>query len=414
MSALAVLLSSFLAAVLLSQSGGLDITGDSSGVGVLLASGGGVLAAAVIAGSLVAMFARGRVVVATLVAMSAATAGLSAVLLAQSSYEYVAVVAGSILLGCAAVLSVSLSGVRWQPMFVAGFLVGLLTAGAWDALETDVPERYTDYLTEAERSTPVIVPVLAALTVLIVVGSCRRPFAAVPPAERSGRLLLAVLMIPLCGLLTHWLFLRQLYDSSGGTNGIYYFGILAVPVLLVAAALMPGRTGAPVLAGTAVLAATSTSSGIGLDVGSPAWTYGFILGSVIAVAVGVGLGVRWKRPITGIAVLAVVCVTALLDRPPLDNIAFAASLAVLPAAAAYVFTAITPTMASSSTVGLAVPVAITVPMIVTYGWTAYTPLTEVDTATFSPTADLWVSTGVAVGSVILAGIGLGLVLRRPT
>ncbi|MGB6182450.1 MAG: hypothetical protein WBF79_14505, partial [Rhodococcus sp. (in: high G+C Gram-positive bacteria)] len=85
---------------------------------------------------------------------------------------------------------------------------------------------------------------------------------------------------------------------------------------------------------------------------------------------------------------------------------------VLPAAAAYAFVSIMPMTVSSSAVGLTVPVTITVPLIVTYGWTAYTPLTDVDTSTFSPDADLWMSTGVAVGTVVLAGVALELLRRR--
>ncbi|MGB6183390.1 MAG: hypothetical protein WBF79_19335, partial [Rhodococcus sp. (in: high G+C Gram-positive bacteria)] len=324
MSAVAVLLSAFLSAVLFSQAGGLDIMSDPTGGGLLVASGGGVIAGSVIAGSLVAMFVRGRVVVAVLAVASAATAGITSMLLSPSVFEYVAVLSGGILLGCAAVLAVSLSGARLQAMLAAGFLCGLFTAGALGALETDVPDRYYEYLTEAQRSTPVIVPAVAALTALAALWACRRPFVATT-VERSRRVLVVAIMIPLCGLLTHWLFVRQLYDSSGDMVDIFYFGIIAVPVLLVAAALMPARSGAAILAGTAVLAAASTSSGIGLDASSPTWTYGFIAGTLAAVAVGVGVGLRWKNPTAGFVVLAIVCLTALFDRPPLDNIGFVAS-----------------------------------------------------------------------------------------
>ena len=91
---------------------------------------------------------------------------------------------------------------------------------------------------------------------------------------------------------------------------------------------------------------------------------------------------------------------------------------IFPAAAAYLYVACTPATHTPSpptplTIGLAVPVAITVPMVVTYGWTAYTPLTSALHNSTWPSMELWLSTGAAVATVVLAGVGTRFLGRRP-
>lgn len=73
----------------------------------------------------------------------------------------------------------------------------------------------------------------------------------------------------------------------------------------------------------------------------------------------------------------------------------------------------TPSTPTPLTIGLAVPVAITVPMVVTYGWTAYTPLTSALHNSTWPSMELWLSTGAAVATVVLAGVGTRFLGRRP-
>jgi hypothetical protein len=210
-----------------------------------------------------------------------------------------------------------------------------------------------------------------------------------------------------CGLLVQWLFLRRLHGRSSDLDGLFYFGVFAIPVCLVAAALIPGRGGRIVLAGTAVLATSSTVASSSIDVSvDPLWTYGLVLVCAVAVATGAALGQRWKRPLIGTAVLAVVCLTALFDGPTGDVAHYAASSVIFPAAAAYLYVSCNADTAPALTVGLAVPVAITVPMVLSYGWTAYTPLTSVDSSTFSPSLDLWISTGTACAAVALAAAGI--------
>lgn len=86
---------------------------------------------------------------------------------------------------------------------------------------------------------------------------------------------------------------------------------------------------------------------------------------------------------------------------------------IFPAAAAYLYVACTPSTPTPLTIGLAVPVAITVPMVVTYGWTAYTPFTSALHNSTWPSAELWLSTGAAVATVVLAGVGTRFLGRRP-
>jgi len=405
MAVLALLLSGLLAG-LLSQSDGVDILGDTSVGGVLLSSGGGGVATAVILASGLAMLVRRRSILAGLSIAAAVVAGVTALLMPSDLAE---VVAGGVLLGCTAVRA---NGARVrQALLIGSFLLGLLSAGAVEALHyPSIPRRYADYLTESDIGTPVVVPVLCALVVLTVFVAARvdRGDDCSPP-ERDIRTVGAILLVSIGGLLLDVLFGLSVFQSEYGFVGRWYFGILVVPVLFAAAALLPGRGGRLVLAGTAVLLTANTTSGVGIDVSHGVWVLGLVAVTALAVSVGVALGIRWGRSWIGITALALVCVTALFDYPPMDNVHYVASLVVFPAAAAYLYVSCTPSTPSTPTtltLGLAVPVAITVPMVVTYGWTAYTPLTSIDTSTFSPRIDLWLSTGAAFATVVLAGVGM--------
>ncbi|WP_032403736.1 hypothetical protein [Rhodococcoides fascians] len=416
MAVLALLLSGLLAG-LLSQSDGVDIFGDTSVGGVLLSSGGGGVAAAVIVASGLAMLVRRRSILAGLSIAAAVVAGVTALLMPSDLAE---VVAGGVLLGCSAVRA---NGVRIrQALLIGSFLVGLLSAGAVEALQyPSIPRRYADYLAESDigTSTPVVVPVLCLLVVLTVARAARvdRGDDNSPP-ERDVRTIGAILLVAIGGLLLDIVFGLSTFLSEYGFGGAWYFGLFVVPVVFTAAALLPGRGGVMVLAGTAVLITSTTTAGVGIDVSARVWVLGLVAVTALAVAVGVALGIRWGHPFVGFAILAVVCVTALFEYSPLDNVNYVASLVVFPAAAAYLYVAClpadpTPSTPTTLTLGLAIPVAITVPMIVTYGWTAYTPLTTIDTSTFSPGTDLWLSTGAAVVTVVLAGVGTRFLGRRP-
>ncbi|WP_206490777.1 hypothetical protein [Rhodococcus sp. KRD162] len=430
MIALAVLLSGFVSGLLLAQSSGIDLAGGGSIGGLLLSSGGGVLAIAVIAATLLALFVRGRTALAAVSIAAVVAGGMSAVLVPAGVFEYIAVISGGVLLGGSAAVarhsrSSESKSVGLQRALIASFLAGLLTAGAVVALESDTPRRYQDYLLESERTTPIVIPVLALLTAIALAVALGRATADTGaetgtghsshavPGVHVGRIVLAAVLISGCGLLIHWLFLQQLYDGGSDLAGHFYLGVLAIPICVAAAALLPGLGGTMVLAGLAVLAASSTVPAVAVDVSaSPIWVSGVIVATAASVAAGAALALRWKHPVAGCSVLALVCATALFDRPPLDNVNYVAGLVAFPAAAVYLYLSCTPAEPSSSTIGLTVPVAITVPMVLTYGWTAYTPLTSIDTSAFSPGVDLWISTGVAFAAVVIAGIGIEALHRR--
>lgn len=413
MVVLSLLLSGLLAGVL-SQSDGVDFYGDTSVGGVLFSSGGGGAATAVIAASGLAMLVRRRSVLAGLCIAAAVVAGVTALLMPSDLAE---VVAGGVLLGCTAVRA---NGVRVrQALLIGSFLVGLLCAGVVEALRyPGIPRRYADYLTESDAGTAVILPMLCVAVVLAVGWGVRvdRSDDNSPP-ERSVRTLGAVLLVSIGGLLLAILFGRSMFQSEYGLVGTWRYGILVLPVLFGAAALLPGRGGFMVLAGAAVFITSTTTAGVGIDVSDGVWVLGLVAVTALAVSIGVALGLRWGRPSVGFAILAVVCLTALLQYPPLDNVHYAASLVVFPGAAAYLYVSCTPappmpSTPTASTLGLAIPVVITVPMVVTYGWTAYTPLTSVVHSAW-PGTELWISTGAAAVAVVLAGVGTWVLGRRP-
>ncbi|MDV6262613.1 hypothetical protein [Rhodococcoides yunnanense] len=410
MVALAVLLTGLLAGLSM-QTDGVDIFGDTSAGGVLFSSGGGGVAVAVIMASTIAMTVRRRIVLAGLAIAAAVVAGVTALLMPSDLAE---VIAGGVLLGCTAVRANG-SRIR-QALLIGSFLLGLLSAGAVEALQyPDIPRRYADYLTESDIGTPVVVPVLCVLVVLTVALAARVDHADDYPSPDSNiRTVGAILLIAVGGLLLNLLFLHDVFRGGFGFEGRWYFGLLTVPVLFGAAALLPGRGGVSVLVGAAVLLTSTTTAGVGIDVSDRAWTLGLVALTAASVAAGAALGLRWGRPLIGFVVLAVVCATALFESEPLDNVNYVASLVIFPAAAAYLYVACSPagpTSASpaAATLGLAVPVAITVPIVVSYGWTAYTPLTSAITG---PRTDLWLSTGAAVVTVVLAGVGTWVLGRR--
>ncbi|MDV8024904.1 hypothetical protein [Rhodococcus sp. IEGM 1330] len=407
MVALGVLLTGLLAGLSM-QSDGIDVLGDTS-FGGLFSSGGVGVAVALILASGTAMVVRRRIVLAGLSIAASVVIGGSALVFTS---DFAEVMAGGVLLGCSAVQA-NRERVH-QALLIGSFLLGLLSAGAVEALHyLDVPQGYAEYLTESDMGTPVVVPVLCVFVVLAVAWAARVGNQAESPAtDRDIRTIWATLLIVIGGLLLTMLFVFSMFQSAYGFGGRWYFGLLVVPVLFAAAALLPGRGGIMVLAGTAVLLTSSTTAGVGISASDRVWVLGLVALTALSVAAGTALGLRWGRPLIGVALLAVVCVTALFERPPLDNVHFVASLLIFPAAASYLYVSCTPADPTPATLGLAVPVAITVPMVVTYGWTAYTPLTSVVHSTTWPSIELWFSTGAAVVTVVLAGVGTCLLGRN--
>lgn len=353
-----LVLSGFLAAVLLTRESttGFDgslVGGDRDVV---------VLAGAVIAAGLVGALTRRAAWVSALGIGAALTAGASLLTAGPDVAVPIGTIAGGVLLGAAAVLAGSSTARRtWLAAATVG---GLFVGGLVESLDPgrrEVPGRYAEYVLASEQPTPVVVPILAALTAVAWVWTTLRSDLPAAPDRRS------------------------------------------TPI--------PGRVVVPILAGTAVLAASSAAPGVAIDVGAgPAWAIGSIVVLLALIVLGAALGRRWPRPSAGIGVLALVCLTSLVDGPPWDNLWFVAGLLVLPAASAALFASVasTPT-ATGWALGLAVPLAISVPALRNVGWTAYTPL---DAPTTSLLGDVVLPMGIVVGTVLVAGIGIVLLRRR--
>lgn len=356
----ALVLSGFLAAVLLTRepTTGVVAAGSIGGVD----SGVVVLAGAVIAAGLVAALVR-RAALASATGIGAAlTAGASLLAASPDMAVPIGLIAGGVLLGAASVLAGATSARRaWLAAATVG---GLFVGGLVESLDPgrrEVPGRYAEYVLASEQPTPVVVPIVAALTAVAWVWTTLRSDLPAAPDRRS------------------------------------------TPI--------PGRVVVPILAGTAVLAAASTAAGVAIDVAAgPAWTIGSIVVLLALIVLGAALGRRWPRPSVGIGVLVLVCLTSLADGPPWDNLWFVAGLLVLPAAAAFLFASVvrTPT-ATGWALGLAVPLAVSVPAVRDVGWTAYTPL---DAPTTSLLGDVVLPLGIVVGTVLVAGIGIALLGRR--
>ncbi len=414
----ALLLSGFLAAVLLTRESAMSVSdGPIGGVD----PSDVVLAGAVIAAGLVAALTRRAPLVSALGIGAALVAGGSLLIASPGTAEPIGTIAGGVLLGASAVLAGASTGrLAWLAAATVG---GLFVGGLVESLDpgrSEVPRRYAEYLVASEQPTPVVVPILAVLTALAWVWAAphrRAPSRPAPPAERRVRVLLAVVVVPAAGLLVRGLFDPPAYGDGPGVAGFLWFGLVAVPLLVAAVALVPDRGGVPILAGTAVLAASSTSAAVGIDVGAgPAWTVGVVLVVLAVIVLGAGLGRRWPRPSVGIGVLVLVCLSSLIDGPLWDNLRFVASLLVLPAASAFLVASIARTTRPGTptgwALGLAVPLTIAVPAVHYFGWTAYTPVTPLEPPIFSILGDVVAPLGVVVGTVLLAGIGIALSGRR--
>ena len=122
--------------------------------------------------------------------------------------------------------------------------------------------------------------------------------------------------------------------------------------------------------------------------------------------------VGWRRPspLLAFGVLAVVAATGVLTGPTFDVGTSVATLVVLPFGVGVAYASLLPTAAPVAVMSATTPIAVSVPVVAEYGWTAYTPLTSIE-PTFSPSTWVWTSTGISVASILVAGVAL-VVLRR--
>ncbi|QCB49886.1 hypothetical protein E5720_07765 [Rhodococcus sp. PAMC28707] len=349
------------------------------------------------------------VVIATVVSRtrsSGAAAGFGIVLLGVVSLlqpagelQLRALAAGLILGGVAA-----LTGIRerrtLQCALVVGVVSGAVMAGP---LESEgMSRRYADYLEPAAPQTYLTVA-LGVFAVLLAVSAWMKAFEKEPVSvDNKSRVLLVGIVIPVAGLVLYWLFQRSVWSLGTGEamQNRWLLGLVVIPLLVGAAFALPAASGAVVLAALAYLGAGSTGS----------FEMSTALVFVALLVAGSVVGWRWRSPMTGFALLAVVAATGLFTDPPLDWINMGANVFVLPFAVGLLYASLLPTDAPAATMSVTTPIAVSIPIVAEFGWTAYTPLSTIEPK-FSPTTWMWTSTAVSVGSVLAAGAAF-VVLRH--
>lgn len=122
--------------------------------------------------------------------------------------------------------------------------------------------------------------------------------------------------------------------------------------------------------------------------------------------------VGWRRPspLLAFGVLAVVAATGALTGPSFD-FPLVATTVVLPFGVGVAYASLLPTAPPVAVMSATTPIAVSVPIVAEYGWTAYTPLTSIE-PTFSPSTWVWTSTGISVASILVAGVALVLLRQR--
>lgn len=308
-----------------------------------------------------------------------------------------AIAAGLILGGAAAVTALS-------RILQYALLFGAIAGVAVSSVLQNVPSRYVDYAGSAFQQAPQT-PVLIALVVfaaLLAVSSWAKVFEEVSPVQSRGRVLAVGIVIPLVGLVLYWLFERSVNSlgPGGAMQNRWFLGLAVIPLLVGAAFVLPAVTGAILLAALAFLSAPTVGS----------LTWGTALVFVAMLVLGGVVGHRRPSPMVGFVVLAVVAATGVFTGPPLDTVNIVATLVVLPLGVGVAYASLLPTTAPVAVMSVTTPIVVSVPVVAEFGWTAYSPLVELE-PTFSPSTWVWMSTGISVVSVLVAGAAL-VVLRR--
>ncbi|SEL54408.1 hypothetical protein SAMN05444583_110120 [Rhodococcus maanshanensis] len=391
------------------------IVTDSSRVDVLLHSTAAGATLGAITAAVTVVLVRRRLTLASI-------AALGLVLLAVVSFTdsapwelYPRSLAAGALLGSLAGLCNTRERLTLQTALAAGALGGIVLADPIGEYQSAPPRRYADYFpTDDLPASPpdmFMLILLASTAIALLIAIRRDDFGPAERSEQNGRsrLLAVGVAVPVVGLLLEWSLVRATHtmDSDALGQGQWMLGLTMIPLFVAGAVWLPRRQGMVLLAALAFIATAS---------GNDAWSGGSWFALVIPaamVALGVMAGRRWPRPLLGIAALAVVAASAAFDEPPWDNLRIGAVVLLLPLAAAYTIAACLPsTEAPATTIALAAPTAITVPLVAQFGWTAYTPLTSSHTA-LSSTAGQWTTTGATLCTVVVAGIAIAWIQRRP-
>ncbi|MGW3483007.1 hypothetical protein [Rhodococcus indonesiensis] len=317
---------------------------------------------------------------------------------------YVATIGAGLLLGALVVLGAE----KLHTALAGAVVAGLLTAeplAQFRELDS-APQRYASYL--AARVQPVdavwlslaIVAAVAAGVVALTAGN-----DTAPVARARGREVAIGIGVPILGVGLYWSFHHALFSLDDLGEGRWLWGLVAVPVLIAAALWLRGRTGVVLLAATGMVVAVG-----GAVSWSPAAWPALLIGPVL-VAVGVWLGRRRPMPLVGVGLLALVAASGIFDRPPWDNVNFAATVLVVPFAAAYTIVASLPSTAPVTVTSLTPPAVLALPLLAQFGWTAYTPLAD-DPAGWSPSAWAWSSVGASTGAVLACGAAMAWLRYR--
>ena len=215
--------------------------------------------------------------------------------------------------------------------------------------------------------------------------------------------------VPVAGLLLHWSLVRAVHGMSTTevTQEQWLFGLAVTPVFVAGALWLPRRRG------------NGVARRAGVHCGSLRRCR--MVQRFVAVSAhtqrcwwcwGRYSAERWPSPLVGVAALALVAASAVFDEQPWDTVHIGGAVLLLPFAAGFTVAACLPSSAPATTISLAAPAAVTVPLITQYGWTAYTPLTDSRTASPS-SAWQWTSTGVTVAAVLISGAAMAWLQRRP-
>ncbi|OZF54512.1 hypothetical protein CH293_07285 [Rhodococcus sp. 14-2470-1b] len=328
-----------------------------------------------------------------------ATTGIGVVLLAAVSFGsfdvqmHLRALAGGLILGGCAVLAGCGNRRTMQCALVVGVLAGMVLV---PHIESS-PVRYAEYLSN-DSSGHYILVALAVLAVLLAFSNVE---GVVERVQHRTRVLTVGVLVPVGGLVLYWLFVRSVdrLGADGAMQDRWLLGIAVVPLLVGAAFALPRTTGTVVLAALAFVAAPTTGS------------MGFASAVVFVALLVVGVVVGWRRPLplVGFLLIALVAAMGLFADSQLDAIESAVTVVILPVALGLLFSSLLPTSPPASVIAVTTPIAVTVPIVAEFGWTAYTPLTRVPPV-FSPSGWEWTSTAISVGSV-LAAAGAYLLLQ---
>ncbi|WP_043825313.1 hypothetical protein [Rhodococcus opacus] len=321
---------------------------------------------------------------------------------------YVGGLGAGLLLGGLVGLCATADRTWLQTALAAGVVAGLLLAEPVGHVRTwsSTPRRYADYVPgSAYEPDLAALTVLALTAVVLAAALASGDFGDPTDLAVSGRALVAGIGLPLVGLALYWWFVRRVWNLGvgGAMQGRWLFGIVLVVVVIAAALWLEGRTGVLLLAAMAFVAVGGGS----LSSYPDPWPW--LLVPAALVLAGAALGRRFPQPLFGIGALVLVAASAVFEHPPWDDVHLGATWFLLPFAATYTFASSVPASEPVTAASLAAPAALSVPLVVDFGWTAYAPLTQSRVPSWP---DSWVSTGVSVSAVLACGVAVAYLRTR--